>query len=275
MAPWPADYLLLANLEGAPLIATIGAGALLLVLAAAVVSRWYQRVDRASALVIHGGGSPRVSFTAALVLPVVHRAERIDLSPRPITIDRRGPQGLLCADNIRVDLRLTFVVRVGRTAEDVLRVAESLGCARASDGASLEQLFAPKFLDAVTSVVEQMSFDALRARREELRDQVLEVVGRDLAGFVIDDVMIAPIEHTPLAQLDPNNIFDAEGSRRLTERAAAENIRTNELKRREAAELARMDLAAHEALLAVEAARASAEARHLEELERVTRPTQR
>ena len=241
--------------------------------AAAAVSRWYQRVDRGSALVIQAGGAARVSFEAALVLPVLHRAERIDLSPRMITLDRRGPQGLLCADNIRVDLRVTFVVRVGRAAEDVLRVAESLGCARASDDAALEQLFAPKFLDALTSVVERVRFDELRARREELRDQVLEVIGRDLSGFVLDDVMIGPIEHTPIAQLDPHNLRDAEGIRRLTERVAAENIRANELKLREAAEQARMELQAHEARLAVEAARVSAEARHQEEL--ATRPTPR
>jgi uncharacterized membrane protein YqiK len=63
----------------------------------------------------------------------MHRAEVMDISVKTIEIDRRGKEGLICKDNIRADIKVTFFVRVNKTTEDVLKVAQSIGCVRASD----------------------------------------------------------------------------------------------------------------------------------------------
>src|SRR6267154_2411990 len=67
------------------------------------------------------------------------------LSVKTIDIDRRGKEGLICNDNIRADINVTFFVRVNKTRDDVLKVAQSLGCQRASDANALEELFTAKF----------------------------------------------------------------------------------------------------------------------------------
>ena len=74
-----------------------------------------------------------VTFTGAVVYPIINRAEIMDLSVKTIDIDRRGKEGLICNDNIRADIKVTFFVRVNKTVDDVLKVAQSIGCARASD----------------------------------------------------------------------------------------------------------------------------------------------
>lgn len=51
----------------------------------------------------------------------------------------------------------------------------------------------------------------------ELRDDHLElmVIGRDLNGYVLDDVAIDGLEQTPIELLDPNNVLDAQGIRKI------------------------------------------------------------
>ena len=82
---------------------------------------------------VHGSRGTKVHFSRALVLPVLQRAEEMDVTAKRLTIVRKGREGLICKDNIRADLEATFLVSVGRTEEEILHVARSVGCARASD----------------------------------------------------------------------------------------------------------------------------------------------
>ena len=88
---------------------------------------------------------PTVTFTGGVVIPVLHRSEVMNISVKTVEIDRRGKEGLICKDNIRADIRVSFFVKVNKTQEDVLKVAQSIGCSRASDPKTLEELFVAKF----------------------------------------------------------------------------------------------------------------------------------
>jgi uncharacterized membrane protein YqiK len=248
------------------IIATAGAIVALLAVAAFAASRMVQTPDPDGALVITTTSGLRVSFTAAMILPMLHRAERMSLAVQPIVIERRGGQGVVCRDKIRADLRITFLLRVNRTAEDVLTVAQVVGCARSSDPAAMHSLFAAKFTEAIESTIGYFNFADLHTHRAELRDKILEVIGRDLQGFILDDLAIDRLEQTPIEQLDPHNVSDAEAIRKLTEQAAEINIRTNELRRREATEIAHQNLIADEQILRIETQRAEAEAQHRQQV---------
>jgi len=208
------------------ILVVAGATLVLLVLILVAVARMYQRVDRSEALVLNGTREPRVSFSGALVVPLLHRAERVSLAVHPIVVDRHGAEGVVCRDKIRADIRVTFLVRVNRTVEDVLKVAETVGCARASDPAVLHAIFAAKFTDALETVARQFEFDQIHRDRGQFLDQVIEVTGRDLQGFILEGVAIDRLHHVPLEALDPNNLFDAEAIRKLTEETSRNNIAT-------------------------------------------------
>ena len=62
-----------------------------------------------------------MTFTGALVMPVVHKAELMDISVKRIEIARPGKEGLICRDNIRADIDVSFYVRVNKTNEEVSR----------------------------------------------------------------------------------------------------------------------------------------------------------
>ena len=139
----------------------IGAGIL------AFVASCYKKVDQGSALIINKmKDEPTVTFTGGVVLPIFHRCEVMNISVKAIEIERRGNEGLICKDNIRADIKVTFFVKVNKTTEDVLKVAQGIGCARASDQQTLEELFVAKFSEALKTVGKRLDFLMQEFNRE-------------------------------------------------------------------------------------------------------------
>ncbi|RKS72152.1 putative membrane protein YqiK [Actinomadura pelletieri DSM 43383] len=254
---------------------TIGAGVLLalaLLIALGLVlmvTRLFRKVDQGRALIISKLKRVDVTFTGAIVLPVLHRAEFMDISVKTIEIERTGRDGLICKDNIRADIRITFFVRVNKTVEDVVKVAQAIGTARASSQETLQELFAAKFSEALKTVGKHLDFTDLYTRRDEFRDHIIRVIGTDLNGYSLEDAAIDYLEQTPLLSLDKSNILDAQGIRKITELTALEHIRTNEHARNEEKEITRQNVEAREAILELERRQADAELRQEREVETV------
>ncbi|MEU5993905.1 flotillin family protein [Spirillospora sp. NPDC047418] len=254
---------------------TIGAGVLLalaLLIALGLVlmvSRLFRKVDQGRALIISKLKKVDVTFTGAVVLPVLHKAELMDISVKTIEIERTGRDGLICKDNIRADIRITFFVRVNKTVEDVVKVAQAIGTERASSQDTLQELFAAKFSEALKTVGKHLDFADLYTRRNEFRDHIIQVIGTDLNGYSLEDAAIDYLEQTSLLSLDKTNILDAQGIRKITELTAIEHVRTNEFTRNEEKEIARQDVEAREAILELERRQADAELRQEREIETV------
>jgi uncharacterized membrane protein YqiK len=250
-----------------PLFVVIGVIVFLLFGLLALVARFYRQVDQGRALVINTMRSePIVAFTGAVVYPIINRAESMDLSVKTIEIDRRGKEGLICNDNIRADINVTFFIRVNKTIDDVLKVAQSVGCARASDSVALSELFTAKFAEALKTVGKHFNFEDLYQKRDEFKDKIIEVIGKDLNGFILDDAAIDYLEQTPLEHLDKDNIMDADGIRKITDLTVIQNVRTNELRQKERMEMGSQNLSADEAVFRFEQRRAEAEAKKNKEI---------
>lgn len=233
----------------------------------ALLARFYRQVDQGRALVINTmRQDPVVTFTGAVVYPIINRSEVMDLSVKTVEIDRRGKEGLICNDNIRADINVTFFVRVNKTVEDVLKVAQSIGCQRASDHKALEELFTAKFAEALKTVGKHFNFEELYTKRDEFKDKIIEVIGKDLNGFILDDAAIDYLEQTPLEHLDRDNIMDADGIRKITDLTVIQNVKTNELRQKERMEIGSQNLNADEALFRFEQRRAEAEAKKNKEI---------
>lgn len=232
-----------------------------------MIARFYRKVDQGKALIVNTmSGEPKVTFTGMVVYPVLHRAEVMDISVKTIDIDRRGKDGLICRDNIRADIRVTFFVQVNKEPEDVLKVARLLGCVRASDITAIDHLFNAKFSEALKTVGKQFDFADLYTKRADFRKNIVEVIGDDLDGYTLNDAAIDYLEQTPLEHLDPENILDAHGIRKITEITAASKVETNELRQKERMEMGSQDLAADEAMFQFDQRRAAAEAKKQREI---------
>ncbi|MGR8935127.1 MAG: hypothetical protein ACU837_12160 [Gammaproteobacteria bacterium] len=235
--------------------------------AALIVMQFYVKVDQGNALIVNTLKSqPEVTFTGRIVYPVIHKKEIMNIALKTIVIDRRGKEGLICRDNIRADIKVTFFVRVNKTEEDVLKVAQIIGCARASEQETLEELFNAKFSEALKTVGKQLDFTDLYKERDQFRDKILAMIGKDLNGYVLDDAAIDYLEQTPLQHLDANNILDAQGIRKITELTAEQHVLTNELQRREETLIKKQDVEAREKILEQDRLLADVEARQMREI---------
>lgn len=233
-------------------------------------AKFYHKVEQGHVMIINTlRAEPEVTFTGGMVYPIIHKKEMMEISLKTIEIDRLGKDGLICQDNIRADIKVTFFLRVNKTAEDVLKVAQAVGCVRASNQETLENLFSAKFAEALKTVGKSMDFVELYQARDRFRDDIIRQIGDDLSGYVLEDAAIDYIEQTSLDKLDGHNILDAQGIKKITELTAIENIRTNELKRDEEMRIKKKDVETREAILELERQQADAESRQCREVSSV------
>ncbi|MGM0558606.1 MAG: hypothetical protein ACQEVA_19630 [Myxococcota bacterium] len=252
---------------GVMTIVVVGVIAVLLLGALAFVTKYYIKVDQGQALIINKTGeNVGVTFSGGFIMPVFHRAEFMDISLKTVEIDRRGKEGLICADNIRADIKVTFFVRVNKTQQDVMNVAQSVGCKRASDQDKIEELFAAKFSEALKTVGKQMEFESLYQERVHFRDKILGIIGEDLNGYVLEDAAIDFLEQTPIEDLDAENILDSQGIRKITEITKEQSFRTNEFANQAKKDIGKDDLETKKALLEYDRQEADAEAKQQREI---------
>jgi uncharacterized membrane protein YqiK len=241
-----------------------------LVLLGLMVSRLFRKVPQGQALVVSKWRTVVVTFTGQVVIPVIHKSEIMDISVKNIQIERRGKgNGLICKDNIRADISVEFFVKVDPTEQAVKKVAQAIGCERASDIQTLNTLFAAKFSEALKTVGKKFEFESLYTDRDSFRDEIVEIIGKDLNGYVLEDVAIDYLEQTPLADFDPDNILDADGIRKITERTAIQHIETNKAEQLEREETTRRTVDADKAVFEMERDRAEAQARQQQEIRTV------
>ncbi len=249
-------------------IAVIGAVVFLGIVA--LLIRCWQKVAQGSAIVRNGMGGTKVSFSGMIVIPVLHKSELMDISVKRIEIDRSGEDGLICQDNIRADIKVVFFVRVNKQHQDVERVAQFLGCKRASEEIALRAVFEPKFSEALKTVGKQFDFVQLYDSRDQFREQILQIIGTDLNGYVLDDAAIDYLEQTDLEKLNANNVLDAEGIKKITDLTAQEVTRANYITREKEKTLKKQDVEAREAILELERQQVEAEEKQAREIAEVT-----
>ncbi|MDG1518176.1 MAG: flotillin family protein [Flavobacteriales bacterium] len=235
------------------LLFTVGGGVLLVALGIiAMIAKWYRKTSQGQALVKTGVGGTKVSFNGILIVPVLHKLELMDISLKNIIIERNGNDGLVCKDNMRADIKVVFFVRVNKTADHVIKVAQSVGCKRASDLAALGSLFDSKFSEALKTVGKKFDFVDLYNKRDEFRQEIINTIGTDLNGYVLDDAAIDYLEQTPLDQLSESNILDAEGIKKIIDITSREKVQANLIQRDKEKVIKKQDVEAREAILQLE-----------------------
>ena len=250
----------------------IGLAILVVVIIAAL--RCYRKVPQGRALIKTGFGGAKVAFDNGLVvIPVMHRMEIMDISVKRIEIDRKGKNGLICRDNMRADIKVAFFVRVNKTKEDVLSVAQMIGVDRASDQDALVELFDAKFSEALKTVGKQFDFEDLYTKRQEFKEQIIEVIGTDLNGYNLEDAAIDDLEQTPKEMLNPDNILDVQGLEKIAVITREKKVNINEQEREEEKQITRQNVDAREKILDMEKELAEAEETQKKEIANITART--
>src|SRR5690606_34845817 len=200
---------------------------------------------------------------------VFHKMEIMDISVKKIEIARMQHDGLICRDNIRADIKVAFFVRVNKSVDDVINVAQNLGCDRASDPETLKSIFESKFSEALKTVGKKFDFIELYEARREFRDEILNIIGTDLNGYILDDCAIDYLEQTELRFLSADNILDSEGIKKITELTAKQNMNANLIRREEEKVIKKQNVEAREAILELERQLAEKEEKQKREIDNI------
>ncbi len=231
---------------------------------------FYKKIPQGKAIVRTGVGGSKVAFNKGMyVIPVFHKMEIMDISVKKIEIARMQHDGLICRDNIRADIKVAFFVRVNKSVDDVINVAQNLGCDRASDPETLKSIFESKFSEALKTVGKKFDFIELYEARREFRDEILNIIGTDLNGYILDDCAIDYLEQTELRFLSSDNILDSEGIKKITELTAKQNMSANLIRREEEKVIKKQNVEAREAILELDRQLAEKEEKQKREIDNI------
>ncbi len=227
-----------------------------------VLAKFYQRAGADEALVRTGSGGERVVIGGGVtVLPVMHQVMRVSLKSVALMVAREGRNALVTADKIKANVTTELYVKVEPTKDDVLAAARSFGV-RNLEANAVRELVEGKLTDALRSVAANQRFQDLHKNRKEFAEHVQRTLSEELKknGLTLESVAITTFAQLPTAELDPNDVFDAEGRRAIAEIVEANRNLTNAIKRDTDVAVQQKDVESRKQALAFEADQKRAEA---------------
>ena len=258
-----------------PLPALIGTGAAGVALAffggIMTCMSYYRRTAADMAFVRTGrGGNKVVLDGGAMVVPIFHRMLEINLRTMKLGVNPRGQNALITRDNLRANVLAQFYIRVQADEEHILNAARSLG-ESSVNAEAVEALVSEKLVSALRAIASQMDLFEIHTKRDEFAEKVKEHVKSDLEanGLLLESVTISELDQTDPGELSDNNVFDAQGKKKITEITAAAAVERNNLDR--SAERARKlkDVETRRQILELERQQAEAEASQATEIAKV------
>lgn len=207
--------------------------------------RWlYVKVPASMAFIRTGlGGRKVVIDGGALILPVVHNIQWLSLETSKIEVLRRNREAFITKDRYRVDVGAEFYVKIPAEAAMIEAASRSLG-EKSFSAEGIRALVEEKLVSAMRSAAAQMELVELHENRRGFALSVKEQVSDPMAqnGLGVEDVAVFTLDQTDKSQLDPTNIFDAEGLRQITAQTSARMQERNEIERNTEVAIRRKDV---------------------------------
>ncbi|MGJ8683823.1 MAG: SPFH domain-containing protein [Nonlabens sp.] len=160
-----------------------------------IIKMFYKKVRTAKAIVRNGLGGTKVATSKGIyIIPSFHTYEILDLSSKSIRVKLLDDNNLITRDDLRIDIKASFMMRIKYELEQIKRVSETIGATNASNSEHLKELFSSKFIEALKTVARKYEFKELLDSRSAFRDNVIDIIGTDLYGFILEDCAIDYIE---------------------------------------------------------------------------------
>ncbi|MBU1538056.1 flotillin family protein, partial [Myxococcota bacterium] len=126
-----------------------------------------------------------------------------------------------------------------------------------------------KFSEALKTVGKKFDFVQLYEERDKFKSEILQVIGRDLNGYVLDDAAIDYLEQTDKQLLNMDNILDAEGIKKITDLTAKQAMLENDIRCTKEKTIVKQNVSAKEAILELRKQEAEAEEKQKREISNI------
>ena len=184
-----------------------------------IISIWvYKRAPANMGFIRTGYLGTRVCLgRGAMVLPVFHEVTWVSLETLKLIVSRSREQAVLTSDKIRIDVVAELYAHVGRSEEDLLAAARSLG-ERTFDTEKVRNLLEAKIVSAVRSYAATKTLSELHENRDAFAKAVQASVVESFHanGLTLEEVTIVTLEQSAKEFFNKDNVFDAEGLKVIT-----------------------------------------------------------
>ncbi len=248
----------------AALVAALAVFGIVFVLAIVLLTlaRFYRRCGADEALVRTGGRGNRVVIGGGIVqYPILHQLMRVSLRSIKLSVERSGKNALVTRDKIKANVTTELYIKVEPIEEDVLAAARSFG-ERNLDEHAISELIEGKLTDALRSVAANQTFLDLHGKRKEFAEHIQAALTEELKknGLTLENVSITALAMVPVKELDPHDVFDAEGLRAITDSVQSNSELTNRIQREKENAIKQTNVDARKRALEMEQEQAFAEA---------------
>ena len=137
-----------------------------------------------------GIGGPVATTDATFVVPHLHEYDRIPVTVQKLSYERTAESALIFRCGTKVTLTADLMLRVNPTTEDAVRAISSLGISRLRDPQALREHFSSVFNDSLETIALQTDFLELAKNKNAFRGKLIDDLGTDLNGMVVDDICI-------------------------------------------------------------------------------------
>ncbi|HET6384159.1 MAG TPA: SPFH domain-containing protein [Armatimonadota bacterium] len=231
----------------------------------------YRKATANQAFVRTGLGGARVVMDgAAIVLPMFHRTLEVNLQTMKLGVNPKGRNALITRDNLRADVLAQFYIKVQPDDDHILMASRSLG-ESSVNAETIEALVSEKLVSALRAIASQMDLFEIHTKRDEFAEKVKEHVRADLEanGLLLESVTISELDQTDPKELSDNNVFDAQGKKKITEITAAAAVERNKLDRDAERQRTEKDVETRQFVLELERKKAEAEASQMAQIAKV------
>lgn len=229
---------------------------------AITMAKFYRRCGADEALVRTGSGGNKVVIGGGVtVYPILHQLLRVSLRSIKLSVEREGRNALVTHDKIRANVTTELYIKVEPIAEDVLSAARSFG-ERNLDEHAIGDLIEGKLTDALRSVAANQTFMDLHGQRKQFAEHIQNALSEELKknGLTLENVSITALAMVPVKDLDPQDVFDAEGLRAITDSVQSNAEKTNQIQREKELAIKLQNVEAKKRALSMEQDQAQAEA---------------
>ena len=184
-----------------------------------IISIWvYKRAPANMGFIRTGYLGTKVCLgRGAMVLPVFHEVTWVSLETLKLIVSRSRDQAVLTSDKIRIDVVAELYAHVGRSEDDLLAAARSLG-ERTFDTEKVRMLLEAKIVSALRSYAATKTLSELHENRDTFAKAVQSSVVESFHanGLTLEEVTIVTLEQSAKEFFDKDNVFDAEGLKVIT-----------------------------------------------------------
>ena len=228
-----------------------------------IISIWvYKRAPANMGFVRTGFLGTKVCLgRGATVLPVFHEVTWVSLETIKLIVSRSRDQAVLTSDKIRIDVVAELYAHVGRSEDELLAAARSLG-ERTFDSEKVRNLLEAKIVSALRSYAATKTLNELHENREGFAKAVQSSVVESFHanGLTLEEVTIVTLEQSGKEFFDANNVFDAEGLKVITEITSDARRRVHDTEKRTTVSIRQKELQTQLDLLEIEKQEAFARA---------------